>query len=131
MSSCLPMKTTEKPDLPGTRHCSYCLEESPGLKICQGCKKRAYCSVACQKNDWSPSGRGQGHKNWCKVSCCEEDVDWKIEEIPGKCVGLIALKYIPALTRVLVDRVYCWEEAKDDQSFEDQQMHFDVPLGHN
>ena len=73
--------------------------------------------MACQKKDWSPSGQGQGHKNWCKVSCCEEDVDWKVQEVPGKGLGLIALKDIPAMARVLVERVHAWEEVKDDPRF--------------
>ena len=118
MASPLTSKTTEKPSaaeaLPQTRHCAFCLKESPSMKICSGCKKRAYCSVACQRKDWSPFGPGQGHKNWCQVSCCEEDVDWKVEEVPGKGLGLIALRDIPASARVVVDRLYTWEEAKDD-----------------
>jgi hypothetical protein len=113
MASSLPMKTTEKPEaLPKSRHCAFCLKESPGMKTCSGCNKRAYCSVACQKKDWSPSG--QGHKNWCKVACCEEDIDWKVQEVPGKGLGLVALKDIPAMARVVVDRYYTFEEAKAD-----------------
>jgi len=118
MASPLTSKTTEKPSaaeaLPQTRHCAFCLKESPGMKICSGCKKRAYCSVACQRKDWSTSEQGQGHKNWCQVSCCEEDVDWKVEEVPGKGLGLIALKDIPALARVVVDRVHTFNECRND-----------------
>ncbi len=115
MASSLPMKSTKKPEaLPKSRHCAFCLKESPGMKTCSGCNKRAYCSVACQKKDWSPSGQGQGHKNWCKVSCCEEDVDWKVQEVPGKGLGMVALKDIPAMARVVVDRFHTWEELKDD-----------------
>jgi hypothetical protein len=115
MASCVPEKTIEKSEaLPKIRHCAFCLKESPGMKICGGCNKRAYCSMACQKKDWSPSGQGQGHKNWCKVSCCEEDVDWKVQKVPGKGLGLVALKDIPKLARVVVDRFHTWEELKDD-----------------
>ena len=46
------------------------------MKTCGGCKKRAYCSIECQRKDWS--GDGYGHKIWCKADCCEEDVDWKV-----------------------------------------------------
>jgi len=115
MALSLPINTTEKPEaLTKTRHCAICLKESPGMKTCSGCKKRAYCSVDCQKKDWSPLGQGQGHKDWCKVSCCEEDVDWKVQEVPGKGLGLIALKDIPAFARVVVDRFYTFEEVIDD-----------------
>ncbi len=50
---------------PITRHCAYCLEESRSMKTCGGCKKRAYCSVVCQRKDWGESG--QCHKMWCKA----------------------------------------------------------------
>ena len=32
------------------------------LKLCQGCKKRVYCSVACQTTDW----KLKGHSKQCK-----------------------------------------------------------------
>ncbi len=41
-------------------------------------------------------------------------MDWRVEEVPGKGLGLVAIKDIPALARVIVDRVYTWEEAKND-----------------
>jgi hypothetical protein len=124
MASSLPMKTTKKPEAqPKSRHCAFCLNESPDTKTCSGCNKRAYCSVACQEKDWSPSGQGQGHKNWCKVACCEEDVDWKVQEVPGKGLGLVALKDIPAMARVLVDRFRTWEEAKDDPRLAGIKIH--------
>jgi hypothetical protein len=46
-------------------------------------------------------------------------VDWRVEEVPGKGLGLVAIKDIPALARVIVDRVYTWEEAKDDPRLAD------------
>ena len=128
-SSFLPMKTAKEPDLARTRHCAYCLKESPGMKTCRGCNKRAYCSVDCQKKDWSPSGQGQGHKNWCKVSCCEEDVDWKVEEVSGKGFGLVALKDISALARVVVDRFYTWERAKDDPRLAGKNLSLIISCG--
>ena len=36
----------------------------------------------------------------------EEDLDWKVEAIPGKGLGIVALRDFPALTRVMVDRGY-------------------------
>ncbi len=37
----------------------------------------------------------------------------------------------PGISAAVVHGESQLQEAKDDQSFEDQQMHFDVPLGHN
>ena len=94
------------------RHCAFCLKESVNMLKCRGCKKRAYCSVDCQKKDWTSIG--QSHKIWCKVDCCEEDFDWKVEEVPGKGLGLIALRDIPPLTRIMVEKAHTWNEAKDN-----------------
>jgi hypothetical protein len=52
-------ETTPMPEL---RHCAYCLKQFKGLKTCGKCKRRAYCSVECQRKDWKPLGSGQGHK---------------------------------------------------------------------
>ena len=42
--------------------CSYCrkLMDRKELMLCGGCKIPQYCSVECQKADWTA-----GHKNWC------------------------------------------------------------------
>ena len=42
------------------RICSTCNKTSE-LKLCSKCKKVSYCSVACQKEDWSI------HKKYCKA----------------------------------------------------------------
>ena len=52
-------------------------------------------------------------QNWCKIECGEEDKDWKIQEIPGKGLGIVALRDIPAKTRIMVDRAYTPDEAKN------------------
>ncbi len=36
----------------------------------------------------------------------EEDLDWKVESIPGKGLGVVALRDFPALSRIMVDRGY-------------------------
>jgi hypothetical protein len=89
----------------GIRHCAFCLKELAGkdVKICGGCHRRAYCSKACQSQDWKPSGGGQGHKNWCSLKCGEEDLDWYVADVPGKGLGLIAKRKIPSLFRILVE----------------------------
>lgn len=79
---------------------------------CGGCKKRAYCSTKCQKLDWGTSG--QCHRIWCKLDCCEEDIDWKFQEVPGKGLRLVALRDIPPLTRIIVERGYTWDEARNN-----------------
>ncbi|TFK79818.1 hypothetical protein K466DRAFT_592191 [Polyporus arcularius HHB13444] len=33
-------------------HCAWCGEESPDMKRCSGCRKIAYCSPKCQKDQW-------------------------------------------------------------------------------
>lgn len=94
----------------GIRYCSYCLILISYEKVilCAKCGHRAYCSKPCQTKDWeTPTSAGtggqqsQGHKNWCDLRCCEEDIDWKVAPVEGK--GLIALKPIPAKSRILVD----------------------------
>ena len=42
----------------------------------------------------------------CKLECGEEDLDWKVESIPGKGLGIVALKDFPAVARIMVDRAY-------------------------
>ncbi len=42
----------------------------------------------------------------CKQDCCEEDVDWKVEAVPGKGLGIVALKDIQPLAKIMVDRGY-------------------------
>ena len=39
--------------------------------------------------------------------------------IPGKGLGVIALRNIPAMTRIMVDRGYSFQEAKNDPRFKD------------
>lgn len=70
------------------------------------CLKRAYCSRECQLVDWTPKGKGQGHKNWCRLECGEEDVDWEVTSIPGKGLGIVAKRMIPALYRIIVEGVF-------------------------
>jgi hypothetical protein len=94
------------------RHCAFCLKNLLNVLKCGGCKKRVYCSVDCQKKDWTSVG--QYHKIWCKVNCCEEGVDWEVAEVPGKGLGMIALRDIPPLTRILVEKSHTWYEAKDN-----------------
>ena len=50
---------------------------------------------------------------WCQLECGEEDLDWEIREIPGKGLGVVALRDIPAKTRIMVDRGYTKDEVRN------------------
>lgn len=102
------MDKIEIKDDQAIRHCAFCLVPVPSkdAKLCGGCLKRAYCSKECQVSDWSlKKESGQGHKNWCKLGCGEEDLDWEVAPVPGKGLGLIAKRLIPPKFRILVDAV--------------------------
>lgn len=89
------------------RHCAFCLKKLEGaqVKLCVGCHRRAYCSRDCQSKDWSSPGPGQGHKNWCKFNCGEEDLDWRVQLIsPEKGMGIVAIHQLPKGFRILVEK---------------------------
>ena len=88
------------------RHCALCLQICAELYLCNGCSKRAYCSFQCQAQDWPRFGKGQGHVDWCKLDCCEEDIDWQVKPIPGKGLGVVAIKNIAAGRRIMVEHAY-------------------------
>ena len=94
-------------ETPLTGHCAFCLKElvkdAADVQRCRGCHKRVYCSEACRSADWLPNGGGQGHANWCNIQCGEEDVDWCVAPIPGKGLGLVAKRRLPALFRIMVE----------------------------
>jgi len=88
------------------RHCAFCLKEISGeaIKKCAKCHKRAYCSKECQTADWTPNKKnGQGHKNWCGTDYGEEDVDWAVVPVPGKGLGIVALRDIPKAYPIVVE----------------------------
>ena len=85
------------------RHCAFCLQICSPAKVCSKCRKRAYCSRQCQAADWKPEGKGQGHKNWCQFECGEEDIDWHVVPVPGKGLGIVAKRMIPAGYRIIVE----------------------------
>ena len=77
------------------------------VKVCGGCRKRAYCSKECQKADWSITGTLQRHANWCaKCECGEEDIHWEVVPVPGKGLGVRAKKKLPTGFRIMADPVY-------------------------
>ncbi len=100
------------------RHCAFCLNpiEDQIIKLCGKCRRRAYCSRECQVTDWSADGKGQGHKNWCHLVCGEEDIDWEVSNVPGKGLGVVAKRTIPAKYRIIVD---CCRFGNDHRAIKD------------
>ena len=82
-------------------HCSYCLKQKEKHLLCGKCKKRRYCSKECQIEDWN--GKGQKHKNWCGKDCGEEDKDWEVVSIEGKGLGVVAKRFFPSKSIIMVD----------------------------
>ena len=101
------------------RHCSFamCLKTCTVARMCGKCQKRAYCSRECQAQDWPRHGAGQGHKDWCGHQCGEEDVDWQVTPVPGKGLGIVAKKNMPAGFRIMVEHAFtdpCGHPAMQD-----------------
>lgn len=62
---------------PAEEKCAHCGTEKQRIRLCKGCFNIAYCSVSCQKCDWS------AHKDACKrldkkkkSSAAEEKEKW-------------------------------------------------------
>jgi SET domain/MYND finger len=79
------------------------------VRRCQGCHKRAYCSEECQIADWETAtkgGKGQGHREWCQLSCGEEGIAWSVSFISNtKGLGLVANRDFNPNERILVERL--------------------------
>eukprot|EP00300_Choanocystis_sp_HF-7_P009534 c16478_g1_i3.p2 GENE.c16478_g1_i3~~c16478_g1_i3.p2 ORF type:complete len:338 (-),score=69.12 c16478_g1_i3:95-1108(-) len=58
--SALPPRAPDTLSIPMTDRCARC-GRTENLKTCAGCKKVAYCSVACQKEHWKSV-----HKSQCR-----------------------------------------------------------------
>ncbi len=84
------------------RHCAHCTKSvaAPNAKVCSKCKRRCYCSQECQRKDWK---RGQKHKHWCGINYGEEDVDWVLQRVEGKGIGVVALRPFKAKDRIMVE----------------------------
>ena len=64
--------------------------------------------------DWSPSGRGQRHKDWCRHQCGEEDVDFQVVAVEGKGLGIVAKKFIASKYRIIVETLFAEDTAEED-----------------
>ena len=114
-----------KPPAP-PRVCAYCYKQLETVLKCSKCKKRAYCSRDCQRADW---GTGQRHKVWCDLPSGEEGVDWEVRPCEYG-LGVFALRDIPRLARVMVERPYVREADLDRLSSFTRSPFMDlVPVG--
>ena len=86
--------------------CAYCLQNVSALDVimCRYCMRRSYCSSRCMELDFDPHGEGQGHSMWCSLGVCEEGIDWAVQPVQGKGLGVVAKKLIPTRSRIMVDR---------------------------
>jgi hypothetical protein len=62
-------------------------------------------------------GDGQRHKSWCGLDTGEEDVDWALEAIPGKGLGLVAKRPFAANSRIMVDGLCSRKNARIQSIF--------------
>lgn len=83
--------------------CAYCYKLLDGNRVsrCGRCKKRAYCSKACQALDW----KKYSHKRWC-CNSGEIDFDYAIRECEFKSrgLGVFALRDFKRGEKAMVER---------------------------
>ena len=73
--------------------------------------------------DWSPSGKGQRHKNWCRYDCGEEDVNFQVVEFAGKGLGLVAKTFIAGKYRIIVESLFTsGHQIADEETPEDASL---------
>ena len=94
--------------------CNFCFSPSARLR-CSMCRKECYCSKECQVLDWKVGGQGAGHQAWCKVDYGRRDLDWAIQPVEGKGLGIVALRPIPKDHRIMVDRMFSHDEFFDTE----------------
>lgn len=67
---------------------------------CSKCRKRVYCSKACQLNDWKVGA----HKHWCGASG-EIGIDIAVRPAaPGKGNGMFAMRRFERGEKIMVER---------------------------
>ena len=87
--------------------CAFCIntcEDNEKVIVCCSCNRRSYCSSKCMELDADACGTGQGHSMWCSLGVCEEGLDWVVEPVPGKGLGVVARREIKSRSRIMVDR---------------------------
>lgn len=87
--------------------CAWCYSEAtalegatPKLLRCGKCKKRSYCSKACQLNDW----KGGAHKQWCGASG-ELGHDIIVCPAEGKGIAMFSTRAFARGEKIMVERV--------------------------
>ena len=88
---------TVKHDLPLL--CGWCYTAPETPKRCARCKKRIYCSKACQMSDWKLGA----HQHWCGVAG-ELGTDVAVRRVDGKGCGLFAMRNFARGEKLLVER---------------------------
>lgn len=79
--------------------CARCYVELEKRRKCGRCRRRLFCSKACQSEDWID---GQ-HKVYCSRTG-EMGTDVNVEEVPGKGMGLVTLRPFKKWEKILVER---------------------------
>ena len=69
--------------------CAHCSATPASLLKCAGCARAAYCGRACQKKGWKK------HRGECR--------SYRVEEVAGKGLGMVAARRLAAGERVLVE----------------------------
>jgi len=91
--------------------CNYCLtEEGPKcqLKKCGACKEVTYCSVGCQKKDWTK----RSHKNDCKLM--QSGKFLSCQEVNRRLVALgVEGKSVSKCVRAAIQRGYIKLKGED------------------
>jgi MYND finger/SET domain len=80
--------------------CSFCYSSVEKLLYCGKCRKRGYCSQACQREDW----KSASHKFWCEKNAGEMFTDVEVRPVEGKGLGMVALRPFAKCDIVLVER---------------------------
>ena len=91
---------------PASFSCAFCYKTLAGcdVKRCGSCRKRTYCSAACQRQDWGKGG--QFHKRYCGLECGEEGDLWEVRHVDdAKGYGVFALRDIARGQRIMVEKV--------------------------
>lgn len=80
--------------------CSFCYRSVAKLLYCGKCRKRGYCSTACQRVDW----KSASHKFWCEKNAGEMFTDVEVRPVEGKGLGMVALRPFAKSDIILVER---------------------------
>ena len=85
--------------------CAFCYTPVETLLKCGQCKKRVFCSVACQREDWKCKIGGGSHKLYCGLAGeIGSDFDIRESREEGAGLGVFACKDISKNDIIMVER---------------------------